>query len=116
MSTSLLHSAYQSTSTCHRCTNAFALAHVVPQNRVPFVMVAERRQARPRVETLESLRGEAQDRGRSSSCTSSRLVNRHGHHSRFHIISAGIETGNDRRDTTIEIGNARRWSVAEWTF
>ena len=29
-------------STCHRCTNAFALAQVVPQNRVPFDMVAER--------------------------------------------------------------------------
>ena len=37
--TSLLRSAYQSTSTCHRCTNSFALAQVVPQNRVPFVKV-----------------------------------------------------------------------------
>ena len=30
-------------STCHRCTNAFALAQIVPQNRVLSVMVAERR-------------------------------------------------------------------------
>ena len=30
-------------STCHRCTNAFALAQTVPQNRVISVMVAERR-------------------------------------------------------------------------
>ena len=29
-------------STCHRCTNAFALAQIVPQNRVLSVMVAER--------------------------------------------------------------------------
>ena len=36
MYTSLLHSAYLPTSTCHSCTNAFALAQVVPRNRVAF--------------------------------------------------------------------------------
>ena len=41
MCTSLPRSTFQCTSTCHRCTNAFALAQVVPQNRVPFNMVAE---------------------------------------------------------------------------
>ena len=33
MYTLLLHSTYQSTSTCHICTNAFALAQVVPQKQ-----------------------------------------------------------------------------------
>ena len=36
----------------HSCI-AFALAQVVPQNRVTFDMVAERREATPRVELLE---------------------------------------------------------------
>ena len=45
-------------------SNAFALAQVVPQNRVAFDMVTERRLATPRLETLESLQGQAQDRGR----------------------------------------------------
>ena len=33
--TPLLRSAHLSTSNCHRCTNAFALAQVVPQNGAP---------------------------------------------------------------------------------
>ena len=33
------------TSICHSRTNAFAWAQVVPQNRVAFDIVAERRQA-----------------------------------------------------------------------
>ena len=33
MHTSCLHSTYQFTSTCHRCTNAFALAQVTPQKQ-----------------------------------------------------------------------------------
>ena len=42
MYTSLWHSTYLPTSTCHRCTSAFGLAPNVPQNRVAFDMVAER--------------------------------------------------------------------------
>ena len=92
----VMRSAHVSTSTCHKCTNSFALAQVVPQNRVSF-----------RVDTLESLRDQAQDRGSSSSHSSNRIVNRHGHHSRFHSMSAAVETRNDRRDTTIESGSER---------
>ena len=106
MYTSLLNSAYQSASTCHRCTNAFALAQVVAQNRVPFDMVAERLQGTPRVETLESLEGQAQDHGSSSSgSNSSRIVNRHGHLNTILPHFSSSETGNDRRDTTIKSGS-----------
>ena len=40
-------------STCHRHTNAPALGQDVPQNRLPFDTVAERRQALSRVEPAE---------------------------------------------------------------
>ena len=39
MYTSLLHSTYVLTSTCHICTNAKALAQVVPRNRAAFDIV-----------------------------------------------------------------------------
>ena len=97
MYTSHLHSSLPSTSACHRCTNAFALAQVAPQNRIAFVMVSERRQATPRVETLESPRAQAQDRGSSSSSNSRRIVDGHGHRSIFYSIPAAIETGNDQQ-------------------
>ena len=54
---------------CHRSTNAFALAHIVPQNRLPFDMeVALKIPQQP-------------------------LQRRHGHHSRHGQFSATVQTG-----------------------
>ena len=92
------------------CTPAYkhlSLDQVMSQNRVAFDMVAEHRSATPRVETLVSLQGQAQDRASSSSGSSGRIVNR----SRFRINSAVIETRNGRRDTAVEGGNER---VSQW--
>ena len=93
----------ESACTVHSCTVDTSLQALVtvqrirvgsrlPRNRVAFVKVVERRSATPRVETLESLRGQARDRGSSSSNSSNRIVNRHGHHSRFYSMSAAVET------------------------
>ena len=57
------------------------------------------------METLEHLRNQVQDRGSSSSSSTCRLVNRHGHHSRSSSISVAVETGKDRRDSTVEKRN-----------
>ena len=76
--TSPLHSAHLSASTCHRCTNVFALAQGCHKNKVASVMV--------RSTVFE-------DRGSSSSSSSSRLVNRHGRHRTYAHIPAAIENG-----------------------
>ena len=88
-------------------TKHLSLAQVMSQNRVAFDMVAEHRSATPRVETLVSLQGQAQDPASSSSGSSGRIVNR----SRFRSNSAVIETRNGRRDTAVEGGNER---VSQW--
>ena len=84
MCVSLLHSTYQSTGTCHSCTNAFALAHGCHKT--------ELRKCHGSGASLSDATGgnarkcPAQDRG-SSSKSSSRIVNRHGHDSGSSSIS-----------------------------
>ena len=66
---SLLHSAYQSTSTWHRCTIAFgsgaSLSDAMGGKRSKVCEAKHR------------------NRGSSSSSNSSRIVDRHGHHTSF---------------------------------
>ena len=79
-------------------------------------MVAERRWATPRVETLESLRAQAWDSGSRSSSRPSRPANRHGHHSRLRSISATDETRSCGCDAAKESCNVRDWTASTQHF
>ena len=91
-----LHCTCHSTNSCHRYTNAFALAQAAPQKQSCICHGSG-------VSLSDVTGGNAQksskDRG-SSSFSSSRFANKHGHHIRSSCIPAAVETGNDRCDTT----------------
>ena len=70
-------------------------------------MVAERRQATPRVGTLESLRGQAQDRQQQQLQQQQNCELTWGHHSRTGSTSSAVETRNDIRRTTAESRSER---------
>ena len=101
---SLLHSTYQSTSTCHRCTNTFALAqgcHEPELHLTWWRSVVKRHHGWNTREPAKDCRSSI------SSSSSSKIVSRHGHHSRYGHIPTAIETRNDRCDTTVARRNER---------
>ena len=83
-------------STCHRCTNAFALAegcHKSALHLTCWRSVVQRHHGWKRPKAFESPRPQQP--------SSSRIVNRHGHRSRYRHIPAAIEAGTGRCDTTV---------------